>query len=376
MAYFRERTKKNGKKVFTAEVKRKGYPPLIATFDRITDAKVWASAIETDIKRGKRIQNNEATKHTVADMIERYIEFELPKRNTDHKKFDTHLNWWKSKLGFYMLSSINSSLIAQARDELKKEPSIKILNNGDKIEKERSNATINRYLATLSIVFSIARKEWKWIDENPTADVTKLKEPKGRVRFLTDKERKRLIEACKKMLADCKNQPKKKKRIASFYLVVLTALCVGSRAGEVLNLKWDNVDFNQAMFYFMDTKNGEHRAVPIPESIYGFYKEHSKIRRLDSNLVFPNIKGNKPMDTTWFWDKARKLAKLEDFRFHDLRHTAASGLAMDGASLLEIADILGHKTMQMTKRYSHLTKKHTATVLDKMNEKQFKDIEL
>ena len=121
----------------------------------------------------------------------------------------------------------------------------------------------------------------------------------------------------------------------------------------------------------MDTKNGEDRAVPISLNVYDLLKEHSKVRKINSEFVFAREDGEKPADLRWQWEEAIKKAKIENFKFHDLRHTAASYLAMNGASLLEIADILGHKTMTMVKRYSHLTKKHTAGVLERMNEKQF-----
>lgn len=397
MATIYERMDSKGNKKYQATVRIKGYPKQVKTFDRKTDATIWANGLEADLKRGRKIETNEAMKHTVAEMIDRYLEYELPKRNTDHQKFKTHLGWWKNKIGDYLLSTINSSIIAKTRDELKKEPSNKIRKNGKIIKQQRANGTVNRYLATLSIAFTVARKEWKWINENPTSDVSKLKEPKGRIRFLSDNERDRLINSCKSLINEystkiqelkavdnglvkyqksIKKIEKDRQRLTAVYVIVLTAMSVGARAGEVLNLKWDNVKLNDRMFYFMDTKNGENRAVPIPQLLLDLYIKHSKIRRIDSQFVFPNFKGDNPMETKWFWHKLRDKAKLEDFRFHDLRHTAASELAMNGASLLDIAAILGHKTMQMTKRYSHLTKQHTATILDSMNEKQFKNIEL
>ena len=72
------------------------------------------------------------------------------------------------------------------------------------------------------------------------------------------------------------------------------------------------------------------------------------------------------------WQKALKIAGINDFRFHDLRHTTASNLAMNGAGLRDIAEILGHKTLQMVQRYSHLTKKYSTRILRELNEKQFK----
>jgi integrase len=99
---------------------------------------------------------------------------------------------------------------------------------------------------------------------------------------------------------------------------------------------------------------------------------HAKVKRLDKRLLFPGRlkrKDIKPTDLRLPWLEALKKAQVDDFRFHDLRHSAASYLAMNGASLAEIAEVLGHKTLQMVKRYSHLSEAHTAGVVSRMNER-------
>ena len=95
----------------------------------------------------------------------------------------------------------------------------------------------------------------------------------------------------------------------------------------------------------------------------------AEIRRIDTNLLFPDETGKKPVEIRPAWERVLKESKIEDFKFHDLRHSAASYLAMSGASLAEIAEVLGHKTLQMVKRYSHLSEQHTAGVVEKMNKK-------
>jgi len=363
MAEIKKRLKKNGKVSYTASIRIKGYPPLTATFERLTDARQWASENESKMKKGKKLKDVEARKHTLAELIDRYIEFELPNRKSDQQKFEMQLNWWKDKIGAYLLSDITPALLSEYRDKLQKEPSIKELKDGTKIEKARSNATINRYMAALSIVLTIASREWEWIEENPMFKVTKKKEARGRIRFLSDKERDALLKACEEA-----SNP-------LIYLLVVIALSTGARFSEILNLKWNEVDLKRKIFYFMDTKNGENRDVPVSAKAYELIKQHSKIRKINSEYVFARPDGKKPMDLRHQWEEAIKKANLTDFRFHDLRHTAASYLAMNGATLVEISEILGHKTMQMVKRYSHLTQKHTAEVLERMNEKQFKNIE-
>ena len=98
----------------------------------------------------------------------------------------------------------------------------------------------------------------------------------------------------------------------------------------------------------------------------------SKVRQLNTNLVFfSEVKPTAPVFIRTPWGKALKEAGIENFKFHDLRHTAASYLAMNGASLAEIAAVLGHKTLQMVKRYVHISNPHTASVVAKMNKKIF-----
>jgi len=215
--------------------------------------------------------------------------------------------------------------------------------------KRISPATVNRYLAALSHALSVAVKEWGWLDDSPMRKVRKKTEPKGRVRFLSDDERKRLLDACK-------TGP------AWLLPVVTVALSTGMRQGEVLGLRWPAVDLERKRLVLHETKNGERRAVPLTGPALTTLRAWSKVRRLDTDLVFPETKGFHHR-----WWEALERAKLTDFRFHDLRHTAASYLAMHGATPSEIAEVLGHKTLQMVKRYAHLSDSHVASVMERMN---------
>ncbi len=353
MAQYKEHTTKTGKKKYVAYIRIKGYPHTSRTFDRKTDAKTWAEELEAQMRRGLYIKDNEARKHTLAELIDRYIEYELPKREKDRKKLETHLLWWKENLGYTLLSNITTKVLAECRDKIASEPC-----RGSRAGKKRSAKTVNYFLGSLSVAMSTAVNEWEWLDENPVFKVKKLKEPKGRVRFLSKEERERLFTACK----NCGND--------YLYLLVIIAISIGARRGEIMGLKWSNVDFENKMFYFLDTKNGEDRGVPIPKYCYELLKDFYQRRLPNTTYVFAT-KDDRIMDLQWFWEKVLKEAQLEDFRFHDLRHTAASYLAMNGASLLDIAEVLGHKTLAMTKRYSHLTPKHTASILERMCSKQF-----
>ena len=366
MAWIQKREKKNGKTTFTALIRIKGYPPMSATFERITDAKTWINDNETKMKKGKHITEVESKKHTLADLIDRYVENELQRRNTDLQKFEMQLGWWKKEIGSYLLSGITPLLISECRDKLQKEP-FKYVK--DKDEKEppkpvcRSNATVNRYMAALSIAYTVATNEWGWVDENPMRKVKKRTESRGRIRFLSEKEQKTLLDSC--LQVNC----------PYLYIIVVLALSTGGRFSEIMNLRWADVDFDRSVLQFMETKNGDNRSVSLSKYPYEVLLAHSKIRKINSNYVFPRKDGKAPIDIRKKWDKAVEKSKIANFHFHDLRHTAASNLAMSGATLVEISDILGHKTMQMVKRYSHLTQKHTAEVLERMNKKQFANVQ-
>lgn len=359
MGVILERKNNKGEITYQAKIRLKGFPIETATFKRKTDAKDWIQSVEAAMKEGRYKKTAESKKHTLADLIDRYIKNELPQRKSDHKKFEMQLNWWKNRIGSYSLTDITPALLSEYRDVLLREPSVRIKKDGTRIEKPRTGATVNRYMASLSITLTLASMEWGWIEENPLFKVSKKKEAKGRTRFLSETELNKLIEECEKA-----SNP-------LIYLLVVIALSTGARFSEILYLKWNEVDFKRRMFLFMETKNGENRAVPISSKAYDLLKEHSKIRKINSDYVFARSDGKKPMDLRHQWEEALRKSGIKNFKFHDLRHTAASNLAMSGASLLEIAEILGHKTLSMVQRYSHLTKKHTAEVLERMNEKQF-----
>ncbi len=348
-------TKFEGKKgtTYKTVIRIKGYPTQTESFKRKTDAVRWANETETAIHQGKHSQTLEAKKHTVGDLIDRYIKSELPKKPKSADLQKQQLEWWKNEIGMRTLADVTPALIVECKD--------KLLSGITYKGTVRSSATVNRYLAALSHTLTVASKEWGWIENNPLARVSREKEPRGRVRFLADDERGLLMDACKKS------------RNKQLYLIVLMAISTGARQGELLGLKWENVNFDLKRIILVDTKNGETRAVPLVGEAFTLLKEYSKIRRIDTQLVFPSSdrQSKKPMSIRESFERAVRTAKLDNFHFHDLRHTCASYLAMDGATLAEIAEVLGHKTLSMVKRYSHLSDQHVSSVVERMNQKIF-----
>ncbi|MCP5361139.1 MAG: site-specific integrase [Hyphomicrobiales bacterium] len=336
---------------YRVKVRLKGHPIETATFERLTDAKKWAQATEAAIREGRYFKTSEARRHTLADMIDRYMRDVLPTKPKSEAKQKNQLIWWKDAIGAYTLADVTPAMISEQRDRL--------LNGITYRGTKRSPSTVVRYMAALSHAFTIAVREWGWLEDSPMRKVRKPKEPRGRVRFLSDTEREKLLTAC----AVSENP--------FLYPVVILALSTGMRYGEIMHLTWDDVNTEQGYVILHETKNGERRRVPLAGRALQEVRALAKVRRIDTVLLFPDARKNQPASLRRAWDKAVAAAEIDDFRFHDLRHSAASYLAMNGASLAEIAEVLGHKTLQMVKRYSHLSEAHTASVVAKMNERIF-----
>ncbi|NNM43140.1 MAG: site-specific integrase [Chlamydiae bacterium] len=351
MASIKERKDKDGKTRYYVQIRLKGYDPQCGSFARVTDAKKWIQETEVAIREGRHFKTTEAKKHTLAKMIDRYIENVLPTKRNCIQRQGTQLLWWRQEIGCRLLSDVTPSLIAEKRDKLLKETTVR---GG-----LRSSSTVVRYLAALSHVFTIAVKEWGWLEDSPMRKVTKPREPRGRVRFLSEDERASLLAACKSSFNPF------------LYISVVLALSTGMRQAELMNLRWSDVDLRNGRVVLQETKNGERRAIPIAGLALQLLKELDSKRNIATNLLFPGKNPRKPIDLRFSWEKVLAETGIKDFRWHDLRHTAASYLAMNKASLAEIAEILGHKTLSMVKRYAHLSESHTAGVVASMNERIF-----
>lgn len=351
MASIQERKDKNGKTHYRVQIRLKGYPPQTETFDRLTDAKRWIQDTESAIREGRHFKTAEAKKHTLGELIDRYMLDVLPLKEKSEQRQGAQLLWWKRQIGALLLADVTPALIGEQRDKLRRE--------NTKRGTLRSPATVVRYLAALSHAFTIAVKEWGWIEDSPMRKVTKPKEPRGRVRFLSDEERKSLLDACRQSSN------------LQLYTVVVLALSTGMRQAEIMNLTWSDVDLQKGRITLHETKNGERRVVPVKGLALQLLGELDKIRRIDTQLLFPGRDSCKPIDLRFPWERALKASRIDNFRFHDLRHSAASYFAMNGASLAEIAEVLGHKTLAMVKRYAHLSETHTAGVVASMNERIF-----
>lgn len=223
------------------------------------------------------------------------------------------------------------------------------------MDKGYSVATCNRYISIVKASFTKA-EEWGFITEQQLRAIRKVKPLKGevsRLRFLSDEEIERLLSHCDKHL----------------YPIVFTALNTGMRRGEILSLRWQNVDLKTGFIYLDKTKSGYRREIPMNESLKALFKRLYTERRLDTDYVFVNPQtGKRYTDFKRSFQTAVKKARIQDFRFHDLRHTFASQLVMSGVDLKTVQELLGHRTLTMTLRYAHLSqahKKEAVKLLDK-----------
>ena len=209
-------------------------------------------------------------------------------------------------------------------------------------KKEVSQSTVNRELAQLKSMLSKA-VEWKKLKENPAKGVKLFKGVTKRLRYLLPEEVQRLLANCQDYLKP----------------IVTVAVNTGMRRGEILGLKWNQVDLDMGTITLTDTKNSEKRIVFMNETV----KEALKDLARKNDLVFPVEVHVLKKD----YEEALTKAEIKDFTFHDLRHTFASILAMRGTELNDIRDLLGHKSIAMTLRYAHLSPAHKAkavTILD------------
>ncbi len=167
MATVQKRTTKNGDTSYRVQVRLKGHPTESASFKRLTDAKKWAQHTETAIREGRHFKTSEAKKHTLSETIDRYFKEILAHRKNPVNQI-TYLNFWKKALGDYRLSDISSALIVQSRNEL--------VGAVNKYGRSVGTTTANRYTQSLGHVFTVAKKDWGWINENPITNISKYKE--------------------------------------------------------------------------------------------------------------------------------------------------------------------------------------------------------
>jgi integrase len=215
------------------------------------------------------------------------------------------------------------------------------------VERRLSTATVNRALALLRHLLRLAHEEWEVLDSVPR--VRMEREPEGRLRWLTPENANRLLAACGES------------RNSDLTDLVEFALFTGLRRGEVLDLMWERVDRARGVILLDVTKSGKRREVPLNSRADAVLARRGS---KSSGLVFGTRKWDHFRSA---WERAVDRAKLLDFHFHDLRHTFASWAVQRGASLQEVKDLLGHRSLAMTLRYGHLAPEHLRSAVARLD---------
>lgn len=332
MASITKRRRTDGGLSWDAMVRVRGYPTRCKSFRTKIEADAWAARTAA-AAHGRTLALGRDL--TLAQLIDEATPMM-------RRPIAVALRYWRDQLGALRTRDVTPAGIARHRDLLIGAPTGAPQH---KRAKPRTASTVRKYLAQLSGVFKIGVRELRWCDSNPVRDVTLPREPTGRTRFLSDAERKALLGACKGS-----DSP-------ALYPFVLFCLTTGCRRGEAYGLRWADVDLARRWAIFPKTKNGTARGVPL---VAGVVAEFEKLPR-SADRVFPE-------DMTRAWLTAVRRAGIVSFRFHDLRHSAASRLVQNGANLAEVATLLGHKGLQMTLRYAHVHSEHTLALVDRVME--------
>lgn len=356
MGTIREYKKEDGSISYHAEIRLRGHPPERDTFRTKSAAKKWIQDTESAIRDGRHVKTVEAKRHTVGELIDRFIDQWLSKYPERQAKERALFLWWKKRLGHLVLADLTPRVIAEARDAL--------LSENTKRNTLRSPSTVNRFLAALSKALSVAVQEWEWLDDSPMRKVSKPREAQGRDRFLSLEEKDRLLAACKES-----SNP-------YLYQLVSLSILTAMRFSELINLHWSDVDFYRRVIILNETKNGKRRIIPLTEAVEAVLKQCPTYGPNPAGAIFRSDRKNNQsgvITVRGAFKKALETAAIKGFRWHDLRHTAASYLAMNGATQGELMAILGHRSPHMTRRYAHFSQKHLSNLLDRTSVILFKE---
>jgi integrase len=287
-------------------------------------AEAILGKVRAQIVEGRFFETLEEKTRTFDELMERYLTEHAAKKSEPRH----YHGYAKSLTGFFgsrTLAEITPKLIAE----------YKVLRYAAGLKP----ASINRELASLKKAFNLAVREWEWCRENPASKVSMEQENNKRDRWLSVEEEPRLLQGCASWLRD----------------LVTFALHTGMRMGEILELTWRGVDLTRRTVMVVRSKNGERRTIPVNETVLSVLKQKSKVRSLGTDLVFCSqvFTSMESGHLRRSFRVALGKARIEDFHFHDLRHTFATRLVQAGVDLYKVQRLLGHKSPIMTQRYAH-----------------------
>lgn len=352
--------------VYKAIIRLEGIKPFSRTFKTRKAAKAWAREQESDVDLARAGGDVLAQRMTLTELAANYM-LHGWKGKDEGRQY--HVRWWREQLGSVRLRDLSKQ---QIRDKLRLYKSGKVRRydgvqaNGKAkttaVNKVRSPASVNRLRGALDAILKYGRQEYDYT-RNPTKDIPKEREDNLRKRYLSETECAALLQACRESSWN------------KLWLLVAMALTSGARQGELLGLRYKDLDLPRNRAVLLNTKNGDRRNIHLTDEIVAEIKTFPS--PLDRNtLLFESWKKpGKPFEFRKLWNVAVKQAGIEigkeknKFVFHSLRHSAASYLLRNGCSLAEIGAVLGHKSTVSSHRYAHLADDRANELVRNVNSK-------
>ena len=340
----RTRTTSDGTVRFNAQVRRKGYGTKSKTFDTEQQALDWVYDQERDIRDRTHNPRAIASRSNVAGMVEAYLA-EVKGEHKSYKDTAARCNFFAQRLGNVKLTELNEDMIRDALSHLDcKEP------------------TKNRYLGAFSgcitqMSETISGRSAVFIGPNPCKLVTRGKESKGRQRIIKAREWKALMKHIDKLAA--KSGAARNQQLPNFMRL---AYETGRRRGELLDLTWACIDFDDGIIHLLDTKTGDDQEAVMTDEIRALLLDHKERFKKDGHKhVFRGrVAGRSTNFDAVIRESIREVIE-PDFRgempvFHTVRHTAATEMGNAGATETEIMAVTGHKTSITVQRYVKKTR--------------------
>lgn len=317
---------------YRVRIFRKNDKPISKSFSGELEATQWLKKTQAQLELGlyqEEVKNQVNLKVGFSEAVEKYIPAHSVHKG-NHKTEAGILRILANRWEGRCLSAINKQDIVLLKDDL--------------LAKGRAASTVNHYLNALSQLYQIAINEWGLKVANPITGIKRMSEPQGRMKRLSIEAETTLLACCHELNLD--------------YLadIIVVALETGMRCGEILSMRWEDVDFNNRRVLLRHTKNGDSRQVPLTSRVKPILEQLPS--RNAEELVFPHCRWAIRRHFTRVVKHSAKAHKgvqnpFIDLRFHDLRHEALSRLSDKGLNVMEIAHISGHRTLTMLRRYTH-----------------------
>jgi len=344
--------------------------------DKVKAAQDLLKLRQGEVVKGEQPDIIKIKNYTFKELADEYLIWCQNQRGHAIKTY--MINVMLNEFGNLPLKNFTTQLLEKYQTRILSTPRTPIKGT-DTPREPIAQATVNRRLATIKGMFTKA-VDWNMVNDSTSKQVHKVKmfkENNRRDHFLSAEEIQALLDACSSNVVTLTGKQIKQKQ-DHLKPIIIFALNTGCRKDEILSLKWENVDMKHGFINMVQTKNGERRQIPINDTLREMLK--GLPRRLDVPWVFYEVVKKRDKETGTEKEiikrfgsikrsfiTACKKAGIHDFVFHSLRHTFASHLVMGGVDLTTVSRLLGHKSLTMTLRYSHLAPNHLTSAVNVLN---------